>query len=140
VAAEALLRLYLLTTEPDYEKAAVATIGPLLDAMGKAPAAFGKMLCALDLYLSSPAEVALVGDFRSGEMLEMLRAVWRPYVPNKVVAARQPQDEAAARIVPLLADRPPVDGHVTAYICRNYICEAPTTDPQEVQRMLAGKP
>jgi uncharacterized protein YyaL (SSP411 family) len=42
------------------------------------------------------------------------------------------------RIVPLLAYRPPVDGHVTAYICRNYVCEAPTTDPQEVVSMLSG--
>jgi uncharacterized protein YyaL (SSP411 family) len=138
VAAEALLRLYLLTTEPHYEKAAVQIFSPLLNAMSKAPAAFGRLLCALDLYLSSPSEVALIGDLRSGEMLEMLRAVWGSYVPNKVVAACYPEDEEAMRIVPLLAYRPPVDGHVTAYICRNYVCEAPTTDPQEVVSMLSG--
>jgi uncharacterized protein YyaL (SSP411 family) len=96
------------------------------------------MLSALDFYLSSPSEVAIVGDLRSGPMLEMLRAVWGPYVPNKVVAAALPEDAEAARIVPLLADRPQVDDKPTAYVCRNYICEMPTTDPEEVVRLLNG--
>src|SRR5262249_14278901 len=49
-AAEALLRLYLLTAEPDYEEYAIATIQPLLEVLGRAPTAFGRMLSALDMY------------------------------------------------------------------------------------------
>ncbi len=135
-AAEALLRLYLLTTEPRYEQAALDTMRPLLDKMGQAPTAFGRMLCALDFYLGSPVEAALIGDLQSAGMERMLRAVWRPYAPNKVVAAGMPGDEAAAQVVPLLADRPPVGEEATAYLCRNYICEAPTTKPEEVEKKL----
>ncbi|HEX8220392.1 MAG TPA: thioredoxin domain-containing protein [Chloroflexia bacterium] len=135
-AAEALFRLYLLTTETDYEQYALDTMRPLLDKLGRAPTAFGRMLCALDFYLGSPVEVALIGDMPSGEMQEMLQAVWRPYAPNKVVAASYPGDEGASTIVPLLADRPQVQGRATAYVCRNYICEAPTTDPLEVEAKL----
>jgi uncharacterized protein YyaL (SSP411 family) len=94
------------------------------------------MLCTLDFYLGSPVEVALVGDLPSGDMQQMLQAVWRPYAPNKVVAASYPGDEAAAAIVPLLAGRPQVGDRATAYICRNYICEAPTVDPVEVEAKL----
>jgi hypothetical protein len=137
-AAETLLRLYLLTTEPDYEQHAVDTMRPLLDKMGRAPTAFGRMLCALDFYLGSPVEVALIGDLPGGDMQQMLAAVWRHYAPNKVVAASYPGDEGAAAIVPLLADRPQVQGHATAYICRNYICEAPTVDPAEVEAAVKG--
>jgi uncharacterized protein YyaL (SSP411 family) len=137
VAAEALIRLYLLTAEPDYERRALDTMRPLLDALGRAPTAFGRMLCALDFYLGSPAEVALIGDMRLEDMLDMLRAVWRPYVPNKVVAAAPPGDTEAARVVPLLAERTQVDNRATAYVCRNYICQAPTTNPSEVERLLA---
>jgi hypothetical protein len=136
VAAEALLRLYLLTTEPDFEKYALETLRPMLDVLGKAPTAFGRMLCALDFYLSSPSEVALVGDMQTGDMQEMLRVMRQPYVPNKVVAAAHPDDKEAARIVPLLAERPQMDNRPTAYVCRNYVCEAPTTDPQQAQQML----
>jgi hypothetical protein len=112
---------------------------PVLDALGQAPTAFGRMLCALDFYLGSPAEVALVGSLQSGELLEMLRVVWRGYVPNKVVAASEAGDEAAASVIPLLAERPQVKGHATAYVCRNYICLAPTTSPEELARQLAGE-
>lgn len=139
VAAEALLRLYLLTGESEYEKYAVEAMRPLLDVMGKAPAAFGRVLCALDFYLGSPSEVALVGELGSAGMKEMLRSVWGVYVPNKVVAAREAGDEEAVRLVPLLADRPQVKDKATAYVCRNYVCEAPTTDPGEVTRLLVGR-
>jgi uncharacterized protein YyaL (SSP411 family) len=128
----------LLVAEPDYEKYAVETMRSLLEVLGKAPTAFGRMLSALDFYLSSPAEVALVGEFPAGDMMQMVRAVWKPYAPNKVVAARDPGDEEAAQIVPLLADRPQVKGQATAYVCRNYVCEAPTTDPATVIALLSG--
>ena len=78
--------------------------------------------------LSSPTEVAIIGSFSAPEMFQMLRRVWDLYLPNKVVAAAPDGDEQAAALVPLLADRPSVDNMVTAYICRNYICERPTTD------------
>jgi uncharacterized protein YyaL (SSP411 family) len=139
VGAEALLRLYLFTTEPEYEQRALQTMQPLMDVLGQGPTAFGQMLCALDLYLGPSAEVAIIGEMRAGDMMEMLRAVWNPYVPNKVVAAAEAEDEEAARIVPLLADRPQVDGKATAYVCRNYICEAPTTEPLEVARLLTNR-
>ena len=139
VAAEALLRLYLLTGEADYEKYALEAMRPLLDVMGKAPSAFGRLLCALDFYLGAPSEVALVGELQSQGMKDMLGAVWGVYVPNKVVAAREPGDEEAARLVPLLADRPQVGDTATAYICRNYVCEAPVTEPAEVERFLQGR-
>jgi uncharacterized protein YyaL (SSP411 family) len=139
-AAEALLRLYLLTAEPDYEKYAIESIRPLLDVVRRAPTAFGRLLSALDFYLSSAAEIALVGPVKSNEVRPMLRAIWEPYVPNKVVAGREADDEEAAQVVPLLADRPPVRGMPTAYICHNYICEAPTTDPAEIARQITRGP
>jgi uncharacterized protein YyaL (SSP411 family) len=135
-AAEALLRLYLLTAEPDHERYAIEAMRPLLDVARRAPGAFGRLLSALDFYLSAPAEIALVGDLHSTEMKLFLKAVRVPYLPNKVVAGRDPDDAGAAQTVPLLADRPQLGGRPTAYICRNYICEAPTTDPDEVTRQL----
>ena len=139
VGAEALLRLYLLTAEQEYEQRALQTIQPLLDVLGQAPTAFGQMLCALDLYLGPSVEVALIGELRAGDMAQMLGAVWGRYAPNKVVALAEPEDKEATRIVPLLADRPQVDGKATAYVCRNYICEAPTTDPSHVARLISGR-
>jgi uncharacterized protein len=138
VGAETLLRLYLLTAEPDYERHALETMRPLLEVVGRAPTAFGHMLNALDFYIGPQSEVALIGDPQSADMAQMLAAVNRGYHPNKVVALGKEGDDEAVVVVPLLADRPQVKGKATAYVCRNYVCEAPTTDPAEVARLLAG--
>ncbi len=137
-AAEALLRLYLLTANSEYEEYALGIIKPLLPALGRAPTAFGRMLSVLDFYLGGAAEVALVGHFGHDDMNAMLRAVRTPFAPNKVVAAYEPGAEDVAREVPLLEGRPAVKGKATAYICRNYICQAPSTDPEEVLAQLMG--
>jgi uncharacterized protein YyaL (SSP411 family) len=64
-----------------------------------------------------------------------LDVVWSEYRPNLVVAfARDTRDAA----VPLLADRPPLDGHATAYVCRNFVCELPVTKPEELAAQLKG--
>ena len=139
VGAETLLRLYLLTAEPEYERYAVQTMRPLIDVLGRAPTAFGHMLNALDFYVGPQSEIALIGEPDSDEMREMLRAVHKVYHPNKVVAAAAPTNEEATKVVPLLVDRPQVKGKATAYVCRNYVCEAPTTDAAEVSRLLAAR-
>ena len=40
--------------------------------------------------------------------------------------------------LPLLADRPLVDGRPAAYVCRHFTCDAPTTDPEQLRRVLSG--
>ena len=64
----------------------------------------------------------------------MLSTVYSAYIPNKVVAGRSEDDEEAARLVPLLAERPTREGKATAYVCVNYACQNPTTDPEQLKR------
>jgi uncharacterized protein YyaL (SSP411 family) len=137
-AAEALLRLYLLTANSEYESLALKVFQPFLPALGSAPTSFGRLLSAVDFYLSGPAEVALVGPLNSDGMKELVRATWRPYAPNKVVAGHDPTLDDAPTEIPLLENRPMQHGSPTAYVCRNYICEAPTGDPSEVVRLLTS--
>ena len=66
------------------------------------------------------------------------RIVRGRFVPNKVVALRAPGDEEAASAVPLLAGRDQLDGRPAAYVCRNFACRAPTSDPDELARQLDG--
>jgi uncharacterized protein YyaL (SSP411 family) len=42
--------------------------------------------------------------------------------------------------VPLLADRPPVGGRATAYVCHGFVCDAPTTDVEELRAALGEGP
>jgi uncharacterized protein YyaL (SSP411 family) len=55
--------------------------------------------------------------------------VFEPFLPNKVVAG-------GTATIPLLEARDLRDGKATAYVCEQYVCQAPTTDPEELRRML----
>jgi hypothetical protein len=39
--------------------------------------------------------------------------------------------------VPLLEGRTPVDGRAAAYVCENFTCQRPVTEPEELAALLA---
>ena len=94
----------------------------------KHPQAFGHLLQALDFHLAPVKEVALAGE-QTAELERVVRAAFRPHL----VLAGGPADG-----VPLLADREPVDGRPTAYVCERFACRAPVTEPSELERLLAA--
>jgi uncharacterized protein YyaL (SSP411 family) len=136
VATDVLLRLSLLLDRDDYRERAEAVLDSSSGGMERLPGAFGRLLAALDFHLSRPREVAIVGDPQAQDTQALVDTVYALYLPNKVVAGRAPADEEAARLVPLLADRPMRDGQPTAYVCEGYACKNPTTDPEELARQL----
>ena len=139
VATDVLLRLSLLLDRNDHRARAEAVLDSLGGGMEKLPGAFGRLLAALDFHASRPREVAVVGDPDSPDTRALVDAVFARYLPNKVVAGRAPQDEAATSLIPLLADRPTRDGRATAYVCEGYVCQSPTTDPEELAGQLVRK-
>jgi uncharacterized protein len=101
----------------------------MADAVTAQPNAFGRLLCALDFYLNPGHEIAIVGDPAEDDTRALLAEVRRRFLPNDVLALCRPGDEEAARSTPLLAGRNQVDGHAAAYVCRDYACRLPVTDP-----------
>jgi uncharacterized protein YyaL (SSP411 family) len=58
------------------------------------------------------------------------------YLPNAVVAIAAPSHEGAGEAVPLLRDRPQLDGRPTAYVCRRFVCRLPVTEPAALAQQL----
>ncbi len=136
VATAVLLRLAHLLGEPDYGRYAVSVLQRVRDLMVRAPSAFGHMLGALDAYLATPQEVAIVGAPEADATQALLRVVFSRYRPNSIVALRVPADPQPAQVIPLLADRDALDGQPTAYVCENYACQMPTTNPDTLAQQL----
>lgn len=136
VAALALLKIHLLTMESDYQKFAVMILRTMQQVVTRYPSAFGYLLGALDFYLSEAKEIAIIGEAESHEVRLFIEEIFSRYLPNKVVAGCEPDDRQAAEQIKLLADRIPVDGRATAYVCRNYTCLAPATTTAELAERL----
>jgi uncharacterized protein YyaL (SSP411 family) len=145
VAIDVLLRLAELTDNTDFEDRATLCLRTLVPFLDHAPTAFGRLLSALEFYLARSQELAVImpgsADSPSprkergpgGEeapatsLLDPLRLV---YTPNLLLVGA-PEGEGA-NVTPLLADRPLIDGQPTAYVCERFLCQAPTTDAQEL--------
>jgi uncharacterized protein len=130
VAALVLLKLALFSGKEKYRDLATAILRGISDSVRKYPSGFGYAVSAVDFLLSTPKEVAIVGN-NPFDIQELIREVWRQYLPNKVVAPSFGID-----IIPLLANRPLINGLPTAYVCEHYTCQRPVTDPAELADQL----
>jgi uncharacterized protein YyaL (SSP411 family) len=120
--AYVLLRLARLWGDDELERRGEATLRLVRDALPQAPTAFGWLLVALDQYLAPHRELAIIGS--PGDEIAR-KAVDRARATD-VIAFGPAED------VPLLAGRHAVDGLPTLYVCRNFACEVPSTDPASV--------
>jgi uncharacterized protein len=133
IAAYAMLRLHAYTGEDRWHRSALSVVSPLADAIARSPLALGNLAWALDLAVSPMREVAVAGARDGADTVALVRTVAERFDPARVLAWGD------ADGVPLLADRTPVGGHAAAYVCRNFACERPVTDPVELIELLEAR-
>ena len=114
-----LIRLGRIWGDDELERRAAGVFRLIRDAIPRAPSAFGHALCALDLYLAPPRELAVIGTPED----EVARAALAGFDPDAVVAFGPSED------VPLLSGKDFVDGRPAVYICERFACQAPVTEP-----------
>ena len=139
LACEALLTLYAYTGDNTYYEPVDSALSLQAGALAKAPSAFGQILCVADSFIAPLKEVAIVGNPTAQDTQALLTSINAQYAPDVVIALRNPEDtEAATETIPLLAERQQLDGKATAYVCRQFVCRTPTTDPAELRAQLAA--
>jgi uncharacterized protein YyaL (SSP411 family) len=136
VAAEVLSRLAILTDTEGLRRRAVTIFRLLRDTVARYPSAFGCLLGALDFHLASVKEIAIVGAKDAEDTRALLRETWRTFLPNKVVAQAEVGDVRAAELIPLLRERPMIEGHATAYVCENRTCQLGVTTSAQLSDQL----
>ncbi|MFD5471518.1 thioredoxin domain-containing protein [Streptomyces sp. NPDC127105] len=134
-AAGALLGYAAHTGSEAHRTAAERALG-VVGALGpRVPRFTGWGLAVAEALLDGPREVAVVGPSLDDAAARALhRTALLGTAPGAVVAYGTPDSEE----FPLLADRPLVHGEPTAYVCRDFTCDAPTTDPDRLRTALDG--
>ncbi|WP_279330953.1 thioredoxin domain-containing protein [Streptomyces sp. OS603R] len=135
-AAGALLGYAAHTGSEPHRTAAERALG-VVKALGpRVPRFIGWGLAVAEAALDGPREVAVVGRGADDPATaELHRTALLGTAPGAVVALGTEGSDA----FPLLADRPLVDGAPAAYVCRNFTCDAPTTDPGRLRTSLGGR-
>jgi hypothetical protein len=139
MAATALLRLGRLCGRGDFEAKAVSTLEFLSGVLAESPTAGGQALLALDFLLGPTREIAIVDGARADETADVLRALHRKFLPNKVVArkpATMSDSSIAAPLVPLLKGKVARGGAATIYICEHGTCGLPVTGAAGLESAL----
>lgn len=134
-AAGALLSYAAQTGSERHRAAAERALG-VVKALGpRVPRFIGWGLAVAEAFLDGPREVAVVGPALDDPVTRALhRTALLGTAPGAVVAMGIPGSDE----LPLLADRSLVNGEPTAYVCRNFTCDAPTTDRERLRRALRG--
>jgi uncharacterized protein YyaL (SSP411 family) len=128
MAAWALLRLGRLCGRSDFEKTAVSTLEFLSSILAQSPTAASQALLALDFLLGPTREVAIVDGSRPEETAEVLAALHRRFLPNKIVVrktAAMTDDQVPAALAPLLTGKISRGGSATIYLCDHGTCGLP---------------
>ncbi len=141
VASDVLLRLAVFTGNNDYSAKATVPLRSLHQAMSQSPGGTGHWLSALDFYVSPPKEIAVIGPRDDPTTQALLDTVFHRFLPNKVVMGVEtpliPADDNSEADIPLLAGRGMVGGLPSAYVCQNYACKLPVTDPAGLAEQLS---
>jgi uncharacterized protein YyaL (SSP411 family) len=133
-----LLKLAELADKEQLRQIAIRSLESRQESMRRYPLGFSNWLCGLDLYLSTPKEIAIIGPRDHPETSELLRILCTTWLPNKVVAAYDPNDPTPLSELKLFENRQMIDNQPTVYVCEHYTCRAPVTDPASLHAQLQG--
>lgn len=140
VAALTLIRVGRLTMEREFEAKAESLFKSFSREISEAPSAYPQLLMALDFALGPSQEIVVAAEPEDSGVKPMLQEIFRPFIPNKVVAFHPSGKgaEAIERLAPYLKEQKPLEGKPTVYVCQNYACNLPVTNPEELRTLLSS--
>ena len=141
IAAMNLLRLAEMANRSDWREKAYQVLQAFSRQIEHAPETLPQMIAAVDFVLSKPRQVVIAGDRTRQDTQALLKVVNQRYLPNKVLFVVDDEEgRQLAGWLPFIQGMHAIDGKATAYVCENYTCKLPTSDPTRVAQMLDAKP
>lgn len=135
-AAGALLSYAAHTGSSAHREAAERALGVVGALAPRAPRFIGWGLAVAEAVLDGPREIAVVGAPDDPATAALHRTALLATAPGAVVAPGAPGSDE----FPLLHERPLVGDRPAAYVCRHFVCDAPTTDPAALAASVGTTP
>jgi hypothetical protein len=139
VAARALNKLYLLTSQERWHELATRTLAAFAGAARQQGTLVGTYGLALEAHLHQPPQVVIMGPRQDHGTQALAAAAWRTYRPGRLVATYDPSTVAIEALPPAVAGAARVfqhDATPRAYVCVGETCAPPTGAPDEVEALV----
>jgi hypothetical protein len=139
VSAMNLLRLGRMTGDMQLERKAERIGTAFTGLINQGPSAVAFYLTALDYLMGPSHEIVIAGERNSRAVLAVHEALSRRFLPNKVVILVPDGKDAGAirRIAPFTEPFRGRKGKAVIHVCTDRTCRAPTTDIDEMIRLLS---
>ena len=139
VAALNLLRLAQMTGDDSLRARGEKTITAFTMQPARMPFVMPQMLVALDFLLAKPLQIVIAGKPDAPDTQALLHEIHRHFIPNRVVLLAdgcKGQRWLSERLE-FIRTATPMDGEATAYVCENFACRLPVSDPDALHALLA---
>ncbi len=133
LVAELLLSWAELDDKPEWRSLATSIVSHVGDVIAQHPQAVGHLAGVADALVNGTAQIAIAGDQKDSAFRELSDVVGSTFVPALVVAGGNPSADGQPA---LMANRTAAGGRPTAYVCRGFTCDLPTSDPEVLARQV----
>jgi uncharacterized protein YyaL (SSP411 family) len=139
VALLNLLRLGRMTGEASLESRAAAVARAFGAVVSRHPSAYTHFMTALDFAVGPSVEIVIVGAPDAEATRDLVETVRASYLPRSVTLLKAPGDQPAlSAVAPWTDALVPAGDRATAYVCRDFRCELPATDPAALRERLSA--
>ncbi|MEN3368924.1 MAG: hypothetical protein V7609_1067 [Verrucomicrobiota bacterium] len=140
VAALNLLRLAQIRNDERFYARAQKTLDASAPQIAHFASAMPQMLVALDLTLSAPRQIVIAGGGNAEGTRALVAEANRHFIPNKIFLLADGGDgqKYLEEKLESLRSMKPLGSKPAAYVCENFTCKAPVTDPEALGELLSG--
>jgi uncharacterized protein YyaL (SSP411 family) len=126
--------------EKTFREAGEKTLAAFGARLQQAPSAMPQMMVALDFSLAKPKQIVIAGKPDAADTRAMFRAAHENFIPNKILLLADGGNGQAflGKHLEFIQDVKMEDSKATAYVCKNYVCQLPTTEIAVMRRLLSG--
>jgi len=139
IAALNLLRLAEMLDRKEWRERAEKTLRAFSPQLAKSPTAMPQMVVALDWLRAEPKQIVIAGKPDAPDTRALLHEINRRFIPDKIVilADGGAGQKFFAAHVEFMKDFAPFRGEAAAYVCENFVCQLPTTKPEDLAKLLS---
>jgi len=138
MAAENSIRIAGLTGDTEHLQGADAIFAAFSSDAARLPSAHSQLMIALQRGAGPSLEVVIAGDPGADDTNDLIATVREVYLPQASVLLVPPGPAGASirKLATFAEGYVPVEGRAAAYVCRDFQCQLPTTDPKKLAKLL----